>query len=107
MIKARFSEAQKPVCVLEKAGKTHIFICLNERQAEEDKEDGSKETYYEYDYNEFSGTDLNVEDILAHPEAYLGYPEKAKTQEERIAELEEQNSILTQCLLEMSELVYQ
>lgn len=33
-------------------------------------------------------------------------PENQLTQEERIAQLEEQNAFLTECLLEMSEIIY-
>lgn len=66
--------------------------------------------YYEYDYHEFceKTTNLNINDIHAHPEKYLRYePKREPTEAERIKSLEEQNQMLTDCVLEMSMLLYQ
>ena len=51
------------------------------------------ETYYEYDYNEIVGpeTEIPVADIQAHPEDYLDYEYKPRSQsiEERVSALEQ------------------
>ena len=78
-MKARFSQPQLPVKTVTSGDKTFIFICLNEKQGTEtypDMGEGqTKETYYEYDYNEISGpTDkLPLEDIQENPRGYLDY----------------------------------
>ena len=46
--------------------------------------------------------------VAADSAKYLDYePEKEKTALEMIAEIKEENNMLKECLLEMSELVYQ
>ena len=78
-MKARFSQPQLPVSVIQKDGVSYIYICLNETQGTESFPDMGEgqttEAYYEYDYNEIIGpTDkLPLEDIQAHPEQYLNY----------------------------------
>ena len=78
-MKARFLEPQPPVKTINSDGKTYVYICLNEQYGEEVYEDpegtGQPLAYYEYDYNEFSDLTekLDLEDINAHPEKYLGY----------------------------------
>lgn len=63
-----------------------------------------------YDMNEFN-VDLSVitkEMVATDPMKYLDYEtEKEKTTLEMIAEIKEENNMLKECLLEMSELVYQ
>lgn len=96
-MKARFSQPQLPVKTVAAGDKTYIFICLNEQQGVEsypDMGDGqSQETYYEYDYNEIVGpeTEIPVADIHAHPEDYLDYEYKPRSQsiEERVSALEQ------------------
>lgn len=79
MQKARFTEQQPPVKIIQKDGNAYVFICLNETQGTETYPDMGEgqthETYYEYDYNEISGpTDkLPIEDIQANPGKYLNY----------------------------------
>ena len=66
--------------------------------------------YYEYDYHEFceKTENMNIDDIKKHPEKYLNYePKREPTETERIKSLEEQNQMFTECLLEMSTLLYQ
>lgn len=78
-MKARFSQQQSPVKVIQKDGMAYVYICQNETQGTEsypDMGDGQKqEAYYEYDYNEISGPldKIPVDDIQAHPEQYLNY----------------------------------
>ena len=94
-MKARFGLQQQPVKIIRRDGIAYVFICLNEKQGTEvypDIGEGqSVENYYEYDYNEITGAEveLPLEDIQAHPESYLKYePERKKTTEERLSEIE-------------------
>lgn len=105
-MRARFSQQQQPVKIVQKDGTAYIYICLNETQGQEtypDMGDGKTvESYYEYDYNEIIGkeTELPIEDIQAHPENYLTYeaPRK-KTIEERLSELEYASDAINKALL--------
>ena len=93
-MKARFTEQQPPVKIIQKDGNAYVYICQNEAQGTEtypDTGEGqTQETYYEYDYNEIIGPAdaLPLEDIQAHPEDYLEYAYRDATMEERIAALE-------------------
>lgn len=65
---------------------------------------------FRYDMNEFNvdSSAITQEMIAADPMKYLDYePEKEKTALEMIKEVKEENNMLRECLLEMSELVYQ
>ena len=103
-MKARFTQQQLPVKIVQKDGVDYIFICQNETQGSETYTDiGEGQTeqgYYEYDYNEFSAPTgiLDLEDIQAHPENYLEYvytEQKEDPEDDRVKNLEEQvNSIL-------------
>lgn len=78
-MKARFTEQQPPVKIIQKDGNAYVYICQNETRGTEtypDMGDGqTQEIYYEYDYNEIIGPEdaLPLEDIQAHPEDYLDY----------------------------------
>ena len=93
-MKARFTEQQPPVKIIQKDEIAYVYICQNETQRTElypDMGGGqTRETYYEYDYNEIIGPEdaLPLEDIQAHPEDYLEYAYRDATMEERIAALE-------------------
>lgn len=93
-MKARFTEQQPPVKIIQKDEIAYAYICQNETQRTElypDMGGGqTQETYYEYDYNEIIGPEdaLPLEDIQAHPEDYLEYAYRDATMEERIAALE-------------------
>ena len=103
-MKARFTEQQPPVKIVQKDDTAYIYICQNETKGTEtylDMGDGQTEQgYYEYDYNEFSAPTgiLDLEDIQAHPENYLEYvytEQKEDPEDDRVKKLEEQvNSIL-------------
>lgn len=96
-MKARFTEQQPPVKIIQKDGNAYVYICQNETQGTEtypDMGDGqTQEIYYKYDYNEIIGPAdaLPLEDIQAHPENYLDYEfaENTKTIEERLSALEQ------------------
>ena len=78
-MKARFTEQQPPVKIIQKDGDAYVYICQNETRGTEtypDMGDGqTQEIYYEYDYNEIIGPAdaLPLEDIQANPENYLDY----------------------------------
>lgn len=78
-MRARFSQQQPPVKIVQKDGTAYIYICLNETQGQETYPDMGEgqttESYYEYDYNEIAGpeAELPLEDIQAHPENYIEY----------------------------------
>ncbi len=105
-MKARFGLQQQPVKIVKKDGVAYIFICLNETQGQETYPDIGEgqavESYYEYDYNEIVGpeVELPIEDIQVHPENYLTYEApKKKTIEERLAELENSSEAINKALL--------
>ena len=102
-MRARFSQQQPPVKIIQKDGTAYVNICQNETQGTEtypDMRDGqTTETYYEYDYNEIIGPAeaLPLEDIQAHPEQYLNYEyTENKTDVDslikRIEKLEQENA---------------
>lgn len=97
-MKARFSQQQLPVKIIQRDGMAYVYICQNETQGTEtylDMGDGqTQESYYEYYYNEIIGPAdaLPLEDIQAHPEDYLDYaytPEKEDPGEKALKEIEE------------------
>ena len=103
MQKARFTEQQPPVKIIQKDGNAYVFICQNETQRTETYPDMGEgqttETYYEYDYNEISGpTDkIPLDDIQAHPENYLDYEYAEKSDdpgEKALKEIEELKAAL-------------
>ena len=55
-----------------------------------------------------SADKINEETVRASPAKYMSYvPEVEKSLEEKFEELKASNEMLTGCVLEMSELVYQ
>lgn len=112
-MRARFSQQQQPVKIVQKDGTAYIYICLNETQGQETHPDMGEgqtvESYYEYDYAEIIekvGV-IDHEALQAHPEDYLDYKSEAvKSVEDRLSEQEAANEFLTECLLEMSQKVY-
>ena len=102
-MKARFSQQQLPVKIIQKDGTAYVYICQNETQGQETYPDmgygQTTETYYEYDYNEIiaPADALPLEDIQAHPEQYLNYEyTENKTDVDslikRIEKLEQENA---------------
>jgi len=69
-----------------------------------------------YDFNSFTlpTDEVDLDDITANPEKYLDYdPNKTESNEDKIAALEKENaelkenfSMLSDCIMEMSEQVY-
>lgn len=98
-MKARFTEQQPPVKIIQMDGIAYVFICLNEEYKTEEYPSmgngNAKESYYEYDYNEICGPAdaLPLEDIQSNPEAYLEYAyirEEPGNLEQRVAALEQE-----------------
>lgn len=114
MQKARYMERQpevrwQPV----NNNMVDVTLCLNEQKVtiEQGQMEGSTEqVMYEYDYYQFreSADKIDEETVRASPEKYTSYvPESEKSLEEKFEELQAANEMLTSCVLEMSELVYQ
>ena len=100
-MRAKFSSEQPNVKTVDYGGKIYIFICLNGQWSSTTTEEGINK-FWECDYNE-----IDVEDVKTNPDKYLNWSEVHKTQEERISELETQNEMLVNCILELSEVLYQ
>ena len=118
-MKARFTEEQpalswKPL----DNGMVDVAICLNGAQVEEtytnqadDKQTviTTTQTMWEYDFHQFreKAENLSRETVAANPEMYLDYePEKKKSLEETVQEQATTIQMLTECLLEVSEMIY-
>ena len=91
-------------------GKIYLFIAVNGEWTNRQVENGAEpERCWECDYAEIMAEkgQIDVEAVKADPEAYLNWvPPVEKSQKEEIADLKEQNRMLTECLMEMSEIVY-
>lgn len=107
-MRAKFSSEQPNVKTVDYGGKIYIFICLNGQWSSTTTEEGT-DKFWECDYNEIVTTSdkIDVEDVKTNPDKYLNWSEVHKTQEERISELETQNEMLVNCILELSEVLYQ
>ena len=94
-MKARFSQQQLPVTIIQNDGTAYVYICQNETQGPEtypDMGDGpTTEKYCEYDYNEIiaPADALPLEDIQAHPGDYLDYTYQPEASDPGIQALEE------------------
>lgn len=92
MVKARFSESQQPVKIIENGDMVTVFICLNGvEKTDENAFEESLTSYIEYDYNEFveEKSLLDMDDLNSNPENYLNYivnPELDKLKNEKIVE---------------------
>lgn len=74
-----------------------------------DAENETKQTMYVYETNILSVDPMKIteNDIKNKLSYYLNYEEeKEKTLEEEVKILKEENAFLSQCLMEMSEIVY-
>ena len=92
MEKARFSESQQPVKIIENGDMITVFICLNGvEKTDENAFEESSTSYIEYDYNEFveEKSLLDMDDLNSNHEKYLDYivnPELDKLKNEKIEE---------------------
>lgn len=92
-------------------GTADVFIYdLNSVEEVTQKCEENEFVQFRYDMNEFNvdSSMITQEMIAADSAKYLDYePEREKTALEMIAEVKEENNMLRECLLEMSEMVYQ
>ena len=102
-MKASFDAEQPSVRSVRNGHTLYIFICVNgqwtERQYDESQ---PAQQVWECDYREIvtDESKIDLDKVMAAPEKYLDWTEPVeKTDAEKI-------EMLTQCLLEMSEIVY-
>lgn len=127
-MKAKFTEKQPPVrWQTLPDGYVDVTICLNEDEIIEtytttnqagfnepenlntENPEVVTQRMWEYDFHQFreKADNINQENVEKNPEKYLDYePQKEKTLEEQLQEQAENIRMLTECLLEMSEMVY-
>ena len=110
--RAVYTERQ-PSVRYKKLNESRADVIVNKFLEEEtmiiDPEKDTKQIMYAYSTNIFSvdPTKVTEEDIKSRVDFYLNYEEeKEKTMEEKVKKLEEENMFLSQCLMEMSEIVY-
>lgn len=107
---ASFDMEQPSVNVIQDSDKLYIFIAVNGKWATRQySENQEAQDVWECDYREIVTTSdkINIDDVKNNPEKYLDWVEpKEKSEAEKILDLQEQNKMLTQCLMEMSEIVY-
>ena len=107
-MRASFDVEQPDVRSVTDGDNIYIFICQNgewyDRKYDENE---AAQRVWECDYNEIATTidKINIDDVNANPAKYLNWTGE-KTADEKLADLETKNEMLTQCLLEMSETVY-
>lgn len=111
----RCSEPLSPVRTAQRAdGGTDIWIRKNIKgPLTEESEEGFSNAFYEAEEAFLrTGKAVSVADVEADFDGYWALAvtyspnEPSPTDKERIAQLEAQNAMLTECLLEMSEIVY-
>lgn len=109
MIKER-SDFKLPSVELRSYGdKTSVCIHLNCVEKSDVDEHGVSHTYYEYDFNEFEEftKNISIEDIKANPEKYLYYSSDKRTVEQKVEDNSVSISELEQCIMDISEILYQ
>ena len=109
-MKARFDVEQPPVKIINDGDKVYIYICLNGKWTERNYDESQEpQKVWECDYREIitSHSKIDIGKVKENPEEYIDWTEqKEKTDAEKIVELQEQNEMLVDCLMEMSEIVY-
>lgn len=109
-MKASFDAEQPAVRSVRNGSTLYIFICVNGQWTERKYDESQPaQQVWECDYREIvtNESKIDLEKVTAAPKKYLDWSEPAeKTDTEKIAELQRRNEVLTQCLMEMSEIVY-
>lgn len=110
--KTIYTEKQ-PDVRYKKINEVRADVIVNKFVGEEtmivDAENETKQTMYVYETNILSVDPMKIteNDIKNKLSYYLNYEEeKEKTLEEEVKILKEENAFLSQCLMEMSEIVY-
>ena len=109
MIKQK-SDCRLPKVLVQKIGDgAYVFINLNEEECSETDGEGNVHDYFIYDFNEFhvpvDSFDLNA--VEAEPEKYIDYQPDNRTVEQKVDDCELSISDLEQCIMDMSEVLYQ
>lgn len=109
-MKASFDTEQPAVKTIIDGDKIYIFICVNGQWVEREYDESQPaQRVWECDYREIvtDESKIDLEKVTVAPEKYLDWAEPVeKTDSEKITELQKKNEMLTQCLMEMSEIVY-
>lgn len=109
-MKASFDAEQPAVRSVRDGHTLYIFICINGQWMERKYDESQPaQRVWECDYREIvtDESKIDLEKVADAPEKYLYWSEPVKkTDDEKIAELQKKNEMLTQCLMEMSEIVY-
>ena len=109
-MKANFDAEQSAVRSVRDGHTLYIFICVNGQWTERQYDESQPvQQVWECDYREIVADEskIDLKKVRAAPEKYLDWMEPVeKTDAEKIAELQKKNEMLTQCLMEMSEIVY-
>lgn len=108
MIKAMSDFKLPNVLIQVVEGRAYVFIYLNEVEKSETNEEENTRNYFEYDYNEFNENvkDLDVEEIQNNPEKYINFTPDERTTVQKVEDCETSISELEQCIMDMSEIVY-
>ena len=109
MIKQK-SDYKLPKVLVQKVGEiAYVFINLNEEECSETDYEGNVYNYFVYDYNEFHVPvdSFILKDVEADPERYIDYQPDNRTVEQKVDDCELSISDLEQCIIDMSEILYQ
>lgn len=87
-------------------GTNDVFLARYIGEAVSEME-GFEQTEYEYDFNELhlpaSITQAEIEEAFDY---YLELEPKVENTEDKVKRLEEENKFLTECIIELSEVIY-
>lgn len=109
MIKQK-SDCRLPKILIQKVEDiAYVFINLNEKKCSETDYEGNVHNYFVYDYNEFhvSVDSFDLKDVEAEPEKYINYQPDNRTVEQKVDDCELSIGDLEQCIMDMSEILYQ
>lgn len=109
MIKQK-SDYKLPKVLVQKVGEiAYVFINLNEEERSEIDYEGNVYNYFVYDYNEFHVPvdSFILKNVKADPERYIDYQPDNRTVEQKVDDCELSISDLEQCIMDMSEILYQ
>ena len=104
------SDCRLPKVLVQKIKDTaYVFINLNEEEHSETDEEGNVHNYFLYDYNEFHVPvdSFDLKAVEAEPEKYIDYQPDNRTVAHKVDDCEMSISDLEQCIMDMSEILYQ
>ena len=109
MIKQK-SDCRLPKVLVQKVDDVaYIFINLNEEECSETDDEGNVHYYFIYDFNEFHipVDSFDLKTVEAEPEKYIDYQPDNRTVEQKVDDCELSISNLEQCIMDISEVLYQ